>query len=77
MPKLPRLSGKEVISILERLGFVSVRQKGSHLVLRKELEDGAVGCVVPLHKELATGTLHGILRQAKVGAEIFLRMCKE
>lgn len=77
MPKLPRLSGKELVAIFERLGFVSVRQKGSHLILRKEVDGEAVGCVVPLHKELATGTLHGILRQAKIDTETFLGACKK
>ncbi|QQR54799.1 type II toxin-antitoxin system HicA family toxin [Candidatus Peregrinibacteria bacterium] len=72
MPKLPRLSGKEVIKILGRLGFVYVRQKGSHVVLKKVEGKQEFGCVVPMHKELATGTLHGILRQAKVSVEEFL-----
>ena len=71
MPRLPRLSGREVIRVMERLGFVQVRQRGSHVVLRRETPDGAVGCVVPLHNELAAGTLRGILRQAGVTREDF------
>jgi len=71
MPKLPRVSGKETIRALERLGFFQVRQKGSHVVLKKETDAGAMGCVVPLHDELATGTLRGILKQAQIGAETF------
>ncbi|MCP4402143.1 MAG: addiction module toxin, HicA family [bacterium] len=35
MPKLPRISGKDAIGVLETLGFRIVRQKGSHVVLRK------------------------------------------
>jgi predicted RNA binding protein YcfA (HicA-like mRNA interferase family) len=35
-------------------------------VLRKDTPDGAVGCVIPLHRELALGTLRGILKQSKV-----------
>jgi predicted RNA binding protein YcfA (HicA-like mRNA interferase family) len=70
MPKLGRLSGDETIRRLERLGFRRVRQRGSHVVLRKDLPDGtAIGCVVPLHKELALGTLHGILKQAHISPE--------
>jgi predicted RNA binding protein YcfA (HicA-like mRNA interferase family) len=34
--------------------------------------DGEMGCVVPLHKELAIGTLAGILKQAKVSAQEFV-----
>ncbi len=72
MPKLPRVSGDEAIRALERLGFRRVRQRGSHVVLRKETPEGAVGCVVPLHRELAIGTLRGILRQAGVTVDEFL-----
>lgn len=71
MPKLPRVSGREAVKRLERLGFVQVRQRGSHVVLRKESAEGTVGCVVPLHDELAVGTLRGVLRQAGASAEEF------
>jgi predicted RNA binding protein YcfA (HicA-like mRNA interferase family) len=69
---LPRISGEQAIRALERLGFLAVRQRGSHVILRKETEAGAVGCSVPLHKELAVGTLRGILKLAKVSTEEFL-----
>jgi predicted RNA binding protein YcfA (HicA-like mRNA interferase family) len=62
MPKLPVLSGHEIVKLLERLGFEQVRQRGSHVVMRR----GAHGCVVPLHKEVKSGTLAGLLRQAGV-----------
>ena len=71
MPKLTRVSGEETIRALEKLGFVRVRQRGSHVVLKRETPEGAIGCVVPLHKELAIGTLRGILRQAQVTPEEF------
>jgi predicted RNA binding protein YcfA (HicA-like mRNA interferase family) len=72
MSKLRRVSGAQAIRALERLGFVQVRQRGSHVVLKKETPEGFVGCVVPLHNELAIGTLRGILRQARVSTEEFL-----
>jgi predicted RNA binding protein YcfA (HicA-like mRNA interferase family) len=72
MPKLRRVSGEEAIRALERLGFRQVRQRGSHVILRKETSQGSIGCVVPLHHELAIGTLRGILQQAKVSAEEFM-----
>jgi predicted RNA binding protein YcfA (HicA-like mRNA interferase family) len=72
VPKLRRLSGEEAIRALERIGFKRVRQRGSHVFLKKETAQGAVGCVVPLHRELAIGTLHAILQQAKVSHEEFL-----
>lgn len=72
MPKLRRVSGEEAIRALERLGFRQVRQRGSHVILKKETAQGSVGCVVPLHRELAIGTLRGILQQAKVPPEEFM-----
>jgi len=72
MPKLPRVSGAEAIRTLERLGFVQVRQRGSHVVLKRTDPERATGCVVPLHRELAAGTLRGILKQAAVATEDFI-----
>ena len=72
MPKLSRVSGVDAIRALERLGFVQIRQRGSHIILKKETATGIVGCVVPLHKELAVGTLRGILRQAQVSPDEFM-----
>jgi predicted RNA binding protein YcfA (HicA-like mRNA interferase family) len=72
MPKLKRISGEETIRRLEKLGFQRIRQRGSHVVLKKHTPDGDIGCVVPLHKELAIGTLHGILKQAKLSIEEFI-----
>jgi len=69
MPRLRRVSGEEAIRALERLGFRRIRQRGSHVILKKETAQGPIGCVVPLHRELAVGTLHGILQQAKLLAE--------
>ena len=69
MPELPHVSGTDAIRALERLGFVVVRQRGSHVMMRR----GSVGCVVPLHRQIKRGTLGGILRQAGVDAEAFIR----
>ena len=72
MPKLPRLSGPQLIRLLEIFGFVQIRQKGSHIILKKKSTDGEIGTVVPNHKELADGTLRGILKQARITPEDFL-----
>jgi predicted RNA binding protein YcfA (HicA-like mRNA interferase family) len=72
VPKLPRVSGAKIIQALKRLGFLQVRQRGSHVVLRKETADGVVGCVVPMHKGVAVGTLRSVLRQADVNPDEFL-----
>jgi len=57
--KLPIISGEELIKILQKEGFRIVRQKGSHVSLQKE----SYKTVVPLHEELAKGTLSAILKQ--------------
>ncbi|NEO51865.1 MAG: addiction module toxin, HicA family [Okeania sp. SIO3B5] len=72
MPRLPRISSKEAIRTLERLGFEQVRQTGSHVVLKKPLPDGKIVCVVPLHNELKIGTLSGVLKQAKITPDEFI-----
>jgi len=72
MPKLRRVSGEEAVRALQRLGFVRIRQRGSHLILKKQTPEGAVGCVVPLHRELAIGTLHGILKMAGIEPDEFI-----
>jgi predicted RNA binding protein YcfA (HicA-like mRNA interferase family) len=72
MPKLPRISSREVIRTLESLGFEQIRQTGSHVVMKKKTEEGEIGCVVPVHRELKVGTLSGILKQAQVTVEEFI-----
>ena len=81
MPKLPRVKASRVIRVLEQLGFVQIRQKGSHVMLKKvtvgegeEQQMIEVGCVVPLHKkDLAVGTLSNILKQAGISVEEFIQ----
>ncbi len=58
------LSGKEVCLILLNHGFVKVRQKGSHVIMQKVLENTTITVPVPAHKEIATGTLFSIIRQS-------------
>jgi len=76
MPDLPHLSGLEIIRALERLGFAQARQRGSHVVMKKSTPDGSIGCVVPMHDEVAIGTLRSILKQAKVSADEFIKVVK-
>jgi predicted RNA binding protein YcfA (HicA-like mRNA interferase family) len=72
MPELRRVSGRETIRTMEKLGFEQVRQRGSHVILKRQTPTGDVGCVVPLHRELAIGTLRGILKQAGVTPDEFM-----
>lgn len=70
MPKLPSVSGQEIVHALERLGFVVVSQRGSHVKLRR---DGKI-CIVPSHKEVKKGTLAGVLRQAEISADELMKV---
>ncbi len=73
MSKIPGLSGTDIVRELEHLDFVVVRQRGSHIIMRK----GITGCVVPNHKEVKVGTVNGVLRQAGIGAEEFAKALRE
>ena len=72
MPKLPRLSGKEVIKSLSKIGFEIIRQKGSHVIMKKKTSEGEIATIVPNHKEIDKGTLIEIIRQAKLTRENFI-----
>ena len=74
MSKLPRLSGKEVIKALSKVGFNAVRQKGSHVIMVKQTSEGKVITVVPLHKEVDRGTLLEIIRQARLKRDEFINL---
>jgi predicted RNA binding protein YcfA (HicA-like mRNA interferase family) len=65
MPRLKRLSARQILRILQAFGFPVVSTRGSHAKLKREIE----GCpsqilTVPLHRELAPGTVQAIYRQA-------------
>lgn len=68
MPELPKISGDEAIKAFKRLGFQEVRQKGSHVVLRRSDK----GCVIPRHKHLAMGTLKSAIKQAGITVDDFI-----
>jgi len=70
MPKLPVLSGDDLIRALTNDGFKKVRQKGSHVSMSK----GGFRTVIPLHKDLSPGALLGILHQAGLTRDDLLRL---
>lgn len=74
--KLPTLSGKEVLSLLQKQGFVVKRQKGSHLTLYKRTSEKGLYVTVPLHgnKEIPPSTLLSIIRQAGMTKEEFIML---
>lgn len=66
MGKLRVLSGKEVCAILQRHGFVQVRQRGSHVIMQRAVGGMTTTVPVPDHAAIRIGTLRSILRQAGV-----------
>jgi predicted RNA binding protein YcfA (HicA-like mRNA interferase family) len=71
MGKLRKLSGKEVCAILEKHEFTQVRQRGSHIVMQRNLDGRTRTVPVPDHKELRMGTLAAIIRQSSVSRSEF------
>jgi predicted RNA binding protein YcfA (HicA-like mRNA interferase family) len=74
MPKLPQFSGREIAKIFQQFGWVIIRQRGSHIILVKENHNATLS--VPDHKEVAQGTLRGLIRIAGLTAEEFLEVSK-
>ena len=73
MTKLPTdLSGQELVKALQRIGFIVQRQRGSHIILRREVPFARVS--VPNHKTLRIGTLRTILNEAGLSVEQLLEL---
>jgi predicted RNA binding protein YcfA (HicA-like mRNA interferase family) len=73
MAKLPaNLSGQDLRNALVRAGFVLVRQRGSHMVLRRESPKARV--VIPNHKTIRPGTLSQIIKAADLTVEALLEL---
>jgi predicted RNA binding protein YcfA (HicA-like mRNA interferase family) len=63
MSRLPDVSGAELTKALRKAGFVVLRQKGSHVAMEK-VDLGVVWrTIIPMHRQIARGTLHDILKQ--------------
>lgn len=69
--KLRVLSAKEVCKILEKNGFIQVRQRGSHIIMQLQTEDSTISVPVPNYDELKTGTLRSIIRQSGLPRALF------
>jgi predicted RNA binding protein YcfA (HicA-like mRNA interferase family) len=71
--RLPRISGREVMSVLRKAGFEVARIKGSHHFLRHP--DGR-GTVVPVHagETIGPGLLSAILRDCELERDEFIAL---
>jgi predicted RNA binding protein YcfA (HicA-like mRNA interferase family) len=68
-PRLPVISGDELIRALAKFGYEAVRQKGSHVRLRHPTDTKKLPVTIPLHDEIAFGTLRRILRDVGLTVE--------
>lgn len=75
-PKLPVVSGRRVIRVLERIGYCVVRQRGSHIRLRDEDDPDYLPVTVPDHKAIKPGLLRKILRDANLAVDEFVDLLK-
>lgn len=66
MPKLPQVSGSDIIKLLQSIGYKVVRQRGSHIRLRKVTSLGEHAITVPAHRVLAKGTMNDILNRVSL-----------
>lgn len=66
MPRLPQVSGYDLVRLLRSLGYEILRQKGSHIRLSKLTNIGQHNITVPDHKTLAKGTLNDILARVSL-----------
>ena len=73
MAKLPKLTGKELGKIIEKLGFIFDHQTGSHMILRQDHEPHR-RVTVPNHKEIAKGTLLSIMREVGLSRDEFFKL---
>lgn len=70
--KYPVLAPEKIVRVLTRLGFNKVSQRGSHVKFKKEGSPVKI-VIIPMHSEIAKGTLKSILEQAGVTLEEFLQ----
>ncbi len=67
--KLPQISGLELIKILHKFGFITSRQRGSHVRLEKRVGNEIIKLTVPLHNKLKKGTLLSIIKYSGIDEE--------
>ncbi len=68
--KYPVLKPQEIIKALSKVNYIFVKQKGSHM----KYSDGTHVVIIPNHNEIAKGTLRGILQQADMDIDEFLKL---
>jgi len=71
MAKLPILSGREIIKVLQKIGYREIRQSGSHIRLTNPSKKSVT---VPNYKTISRNLLRKILRDTEISVEEFLKL---
>ena len=71
---LPVISGRKLVKVLVKVGFKVAGRRGSHIKLKRNVDDKVFVVIVPDHPELAKGTLKSIRRQANITREAFMEL---
>ncbi|RLI00675.1 type II toxin-antitoxin system HicA family toxin [Candidatus Bathyarchaeota archaeon] len=76
MPKIRPLSPQRLIKILEKTGFKTIRQKGSHIIM---INDKGTRIVIPVHpgKDIKPGLIRAILKEAGLSRREFFKILRE
>ncbi len=74
MTKVPSVSYERVVRAFERDGWVTVRQRGSHIRMEKRLDDETLKITVPAHRPIKRSTLSHLLKQARLDVDTFLTL---
>jgi predicted RNA binding protein YcfA (HicA-like mRNA interferase family) len=77
MNTLPVVSGREAVRVFERIGYRRVRQRGSHMRLRDEINLNHLPLTVPDHKTLKPGLLRKLIRAAGINVDQFNELLKQ
>lgn len=72
MPQVPKLSGRNVVKVFGRAGWILARQKGRHIVLVKDGHWATLS--VPDHREVAPGTLRSLIRASGLTVDEFIEL---
>jgi predicted RNA binding protein YcfA (HicA-like mRNA interferase family) len=75
MPRLPTLSGREVVKVFERFGWQVARQSSSHIIMVREGSFATLS--IPNHREVAKGTLRSLIRAADLSVAEFIAASQE
>ena len=74
MSRLPVVSSEQLVTALNKVGFVFIRQKGSHIRLEKQTDKGIIKLTVPRHRMIKRGTLREIIKDAGLTVDEFNKL---